>query len=165
MAWVYAFALLFLGFALIALDIFVTPGVDLLGVLGVLTLLAGVVLAWVQLGAVGAVVVGVAGLVGAVVLLRLLFRSRRWRQLVLHSDVSRADGFGAARPEQAGLLGELGRAVTPLRPAGRARFGERVIDVVTEGGFIDPGAAVEVIQVAGNRVVVHPAPAAAPPSV
>jgi membrane-bound serine protease (ClpP class) len=79
--------------------------------------------------------------------------------------VSRADGFGAARSEQAGLLGELGRAVTPLRPAGRARFGERVIDVVTEGGFIDPGAAVEVIQVAGNRVVVHPAPAAAPPSV
>ncbi|MFA6111310.1 MAG: NfeD family protein [Candidatus Latescibacterota bacterium] len=164
MAWVYSFALLLLGFVLIILDIFVTPGVDLLGLLGLLTILAGVGFAYVQLGAVGALVVGAAGLVGAAVLLRLLFRSRSWRRLVLHSDVSRADGFGAARPEQAALLGQLGRAVTPLRPAGRARLGDQVIDVVTEGGFIDPGTAIEVIQVAGNRVVVHPAPAADAPS-
>ncbi|MGB1719185.1 MAG: NfeD family protein, partial [Candidatus Latescibacterota bacterium] len=50
---------------------------------------------------------------------------------------------------------QLGTALTPLRPAGRAQLGERAVDVVTEGGFVERGAAVEVVRVAGNRVVVH----------
>jgi membrane-bound serine protease (ClpP class) len=45
--------------------------------------------------------------------------------------------------------------LTPLRPAGRAQLGERAVDVVTEGGFVERGTAVEVVRVAGNRVVVH----------
>ena len=45
--------------------------------------------------------------------------------------------------------------MTALRPSGRARFDERVVDVVTEGGFIANGAAVEVLAVHGNRIVVH----------
>ena len=49
---------------------------------------------------------------------------------------------------------ETGVALTPLRPAGRAQFGERFVDVVTEGDFINSGSQVEVLAVHGNRVVV-----------
>ena len=45
-------------------------------------------------------------------------------------------------------------AETFLRPAGKARFGERDIDVVTEGEFIEKDARVKILAIKGNRVVV-----------
>ena len=39
-------------------------------------------------------------------------------------------------------------------PAGKAKIAGRVIDVVSRGEFIEPGAPVEVAEVRGNRVVV-----------
>jgi len=54
------------------------------------------------------------------------------------------------------LLGQQGRSLTPLRPAGSAMIGDAKVDVVTEGKFVDTGTAVKVIFVEGNRVVVEP---------
>src|SRR5262249_53758265 len=52
------------------------------------------------------------------------------------------------------LLGAIGVAATPLRPAGKTQFGDSFVDVVAEGGYVMPGTRVQVIEVEGNRVVV-----------
>jgi membrane-bound serine protease (ClpP class) len=44
-----------------------------------------------------------------------------------------------------------------LRPSGKARFADHVVDVVTEGEFIAPQAPIIVIQTDGMRVVVKSA--------
>jgi len=65
----------------------------------------------------------------------------------------RADlGFTAESTES--YIGKVGRTITILRPAGRARFEGRLVDVVAEGEFIHPDTQVKVIDVKGNRVVV-----------
>jgi membrane-bound serine protease (ClpP class) len=53
--------------------------------------------------------------------------------------------------------GMQGIAVTVLRPSGKARFADHVVDVVTEGDFIAPQTPVTVIQTDGMRVVVKSA--------
>ena len=50
--------------------------------------------------------------------------------------------------------GMQGTAVTVLRPSGKARFADHLIDVVTEGEFIAPQTRVTVIETDGMRVVV-----------
>lgn len=52
-------------------------------------------------------------------------------------------------------VGDWGLADSPLRPAGKARFEEAYVDVVTDGTFVDKGAQVQVIEISGNRVVVR----------
>jgi len=52
-------------------------------------------------------------------------------------------------------VGEEGVARTILRPAGKAEFGAALIDVVTDGEFLDRGAKVRVAMVEGDRVVVE----------
>ena len=52
--------------------------------------------------------------------------------------------------------GDIGESVTKLRPTGRARFGEILVDVVAQGEFIDIHTPVKVLHVYGNRVVVKP---------
>jgi len=44
-----------------------------------------------------------------------------------------------------------------LRPSGKARFADHVVDVVTEGEFISQKTPVTVIQTDGMRVVVKSA--------
>jgi membrane-bound serine protease (ClpP class) len=53
--------------------------------------------------------------------------------------------------------GMEGTAITVLRPSGKARFANHVVDVVTEGEFIAPHTPVTVIQADGMRVIVRSA--------
>ena len=53
------------------------------------------------------------------------------------------------------LLHQVGEAFTTLRPAGKARFGEQVVDVQSHGDFIEAGQKVVVSEVSGNKVVVR----------
>jgi membrane-bound serine protease (ClpP class) len=52
-------------------------------------------------------------------------------------------------------IGASGEAHTALRPGGKANINGRLVDVVAEGTFIDRGQAVEVVEIAGSRVVVR----------
>ena len=63
---------------------------------------------------------------------------------------SHADSHEAGKVK----VGELGTASTFLRPAGKAQFGDRNIDVVTEGDYIEKGTPVKILDIKGNRVVV-----------
>ncbi|HEY5740939.1 MAG TPA: NfeD family protein [Terrimicrobiaceae bacterium] len=51
-------------------------------------------------------------------------------------------------------VGEEGVASTILRPAGKAEFGAALVDVVTDGEFLDRGAKIRVTKVEGDRVIV-----------
>jgi membrane-bound serine protease (ClpP class) len=64
---------------------------------------------------------------------------------------------GYASPPQADalVLGRTGIALSPLRPAGVAQIDGERVDVVSDGTFIDAGAAIQVIRVEGNRIVVR----------
>ena len=102
-----------------------------------------------------AVGVGLVAVAGTAALVWLMVRNRAWQRLVLDSETDRASGFDTAPAGLAGLVSESGVAQTPLRPSGRAQFGEQFVDVVTEGDFIDSGTRIEVLSVNGNRVVVQ----------
>lgn len=153
--WAYSIGLLVLGFVLILLELFVIPGINIFGILGLGTVCVGVAFAYLRLGPGAAAAIGLFGLAGTGALVWLLVRNRSWQGLVRQARTDRASGYDSSPPELSALIGLSGTAVTALRPSGRARIGERVVDVVTDGGFIPVGAAVEVLQVHGNRVVVH----------
>ncbi len=157
-----------IGVLLLLAEIFVIPGFGVAGI-GGLVLVAGSLFA-ALIGNVGLAFPPFAALAPAVgtmavtlvLLIALMFslskylpKSERFGHLVLSPDLASASGYvsSAALDE---LVGQAGVAVTPLRPAGTADIGGDRIDVVTRGEFVAPGAAVEIIQVRGSRVVVRP---------
>jgi len=77
-----------------------------------------------------------------------------FRRLVLASATRRSDGF-AASEESAGLLGSEGEALSALRPGGTARFGERRLDVITRGQYLQPGSRIRVVETHGSRIIVE----------
>jgi membrane-bound ClpP family serine protease len=167
-----AVLLFVLGLVLIALEVFVLPGFGVAGVSGILLVLVSLALVtlekkpetsqeWMSL--IGTVATFGAGLLAAIPLAivlawylpsipyvnRLILKPEGEREMELEDMAS-----DAVRPEIASLLGAIGVAATPLRPAGKVQFGEEFVDVVAEGGYVAPGTRVQVIEVEGNRVVV-----------
>jgi len=52
-------------------------------------------------------------------------------------------------------LGDEGKADSPLRPSGKMSVGDQLVDVVTDGEFVDAGEAVRVVEIQGSRIVVR----------
>ncbi len=64
-----------------------------------------------------------------------------------------ADGAGAVVRNT--LVGSDGEAVTDLRPAGKGRFGDRLLDITADGEFLDRGTPLRVIRHEGSLIVVE----------
>jgi len=145
-------ALMAAGMMLLVAEVAIIPGFGIAGVAAGLFLVGGVATAWHYYG----LAWGVGSLLGAgaltVITIILAPRTRAGKALVLEAAITDQH----VSEELTGLLGQRGVATTPLRPAGAVELGGRRVDVVTEGQFVDAGAAVEVVAVEGARVVVAP---------
>ncbi|MEO5720212.1 MAG: NfeD family protein [Chthoniobacterales bacterium] len=96
--------------------------------------------------------------VGIALLARFLPRTSLYRRFVLSADIPSGPSLSSA-PRTFGATLEVspgaeGTALTTLRPSGKARFADHIVDVVTEGDFIPADSAVAVVSTDGMRVVV-----------
>jgi membrane-bound serine protease (ClpP class) len=153
-----------LGVILMLVEVLVIPGFGVAGVAGIAALLGGLTLTLIGEGASVPAISGaivrvtismVAALVAGLLLMRLMTRTPFARRLVLDTDMDAAEGWESTPEREHQLVGARGRSHTALRPAGIADIGGERVDVVSEGEMIEPGAAVLVTRVDGNRVVVR----------
>ena len=156
-----------LGLILLAVEAFVIPGFGIAGMLGLMAVIGGLGLSLVGEGATWAVIMTsigqvalsiVVAIVVALVLLRFLPRLPFGRRLILDTGLLAATGYVSGPESDRRWLGKRGTAVSPLRPAGIAHVDGERLDVVSDGDFIDPGEAIEIIRVDGNRIVVRSIP-------
>ena len=65
------------------------------------------------------------------------------------------DAHADARDAASVAVGDRGTAQTLLRPAGKMKRDTQLLDVVTQGEYIDKGVAVRVVEIRGNIIVVE----------
>ncbi len=150
-------ALLFVfGMGLLVTEAFI-PEFGVLGMGGMLAMMASIYLASpTPVAAMRSILVAFGTLVATVVvLIRMGHRFPLWRRLLLSEVLTTAGGY-VSQSSLKELEGQRGVTITPLRPAGTVEFDGIRADVVSEGGFISSGVTVDVIRVAGRRVVVRP---------
>ena len=152
------------GIALLVAEIFITPGFGVAGALGIVALLSGLSLSLFGAGATWEFVLGAVGrvvfslllaIIGSLVMLRFLTRLPFGRRLILETELLAGAGGSSAPESDRRWLGKSGTALSPLRPAGNAEIEGELVDVVSDGEFIEPGVPVVVIRVDGNRIVVR----------
>ncbi|WP_437185291.1 NfeD family protein [Planctomicrobium sp. SH668] len=168
-------ALFVVGAACLLIEFFVIPGFGVFGVSGILLVLGSLIMAsqtftgfsfeqdlsraGQTVGTLTASLILVA--IAAAIISQNFHRIPILKEMVLVPPGSRDLDDGAPRlkpelaPEIAVLLGATGNAVTILRPSGKARIDGKLIDVVSDGPFVESGAAVTVVEVSKNRIVVR----------
>lgn len=162
-------ALVLAGMVLIGVEIFLIPGFGVAGISGIACLFAGVYLTltkvafpeyhwdFQRLEDAGQTMT-------TAVITSVLFGYLSWK-LLPHTPFPGWLTLSTAQLEEAGYtvqthaeevqwVGQTGVTTSPLRPAGRGRFGDKTLDIVTRGEFLEKDTIVEIIEVKGNRLVV-----------
>ncbi len=172
--------LFFMGIVCLGFELFVLPGFGVFGLSGLALVVISLVMAsqnfivprdaaeW------GEMRVNLLVVLGSVLGVLVLF----FAQILLLDSIPGLNRFRLSAPEgqvvddgtphTTGLLqssqatvaappavGTEGIAESDLRPSGKVIIRERLLDVITEGDYVEAGSQVEVLRVEGNRIVVR----------
>ncbi len=145
--------LLGIGILLFVIEM-LTPGLGISGALGAIAFLAAVLL---QIGN-PAGMLFLAALIlfviaaGLMLFFHLAAKGKFDKtRIILHERIE-GESTNIMETAYEQYLGQTGVSITPLRPAGKARFGDTVLDVVTAGEFLPANTSVKVQQVEGLRI-------------
>jgi membrane-bound serine protease (ClpP class) len=174
-------AAILVGLVLIAVEIFVLPGFGIAGILGIALVLFGLIMTFVGTepdmpGALPSLdatwdaikqgfIVVTGGMLCSLFLWvwlnRYLPKMPYFNKLILAGGAGQVTVAEANEPDAFPSIGMAGKATTDLRPGGSAEFFDeslndrRIVDVVSDSGFIRVGTNVVVREVSGSRVVVR----------
>jgi len=165
-----------LGLIFLLIEAFVVPGFGVFGILGLISLFAGILWSFIPAGSslsnpntqqdlLGALVTVMLSSFSAGVVIWLISRNLEripiFDKLILAGasgiavDSKPTSVFSAMTIDDHVLrVGETGTATTDLRPAGQAEINDKLVDVVAEFGYIESGTAIRVTTVESMRIVV-----------
>ena len=169
-----------LGVILLLIEIFIIPGFGITGIAGIILIIIGIFgmliknapneVPWptnpIEWKDFDSGIIGLSIGVGGFMLCAWLFSKYLPKipflgGLVLIPDTSKSEGVmpvNMTRPIEKEIeylgIGDIGEVVSTLRPTGKAKFGDAIVDVVAEGDFVNRGVKVEITGIHGNRVVV-----------
>jgi len=151
--WLAVILLIFFGLGFIIAEIIFVPGTTLLGILGLIFVIAGIVISYLSFGAgVGTVVLSISIIVGISVLI-YSFKSGVWEKFALKSSINSKFNEGRLDDLQ---VGEEGITISSLRPMGKGDFRDKIYEVTTLGNFMPSGTKIRIVTIKDNKVIVEP---------
>jgi membrane-bound serine protease (ClpP class) len=159
------------GVVLVGIEIFVTPGMFMLGITGLLCIAVGILLSlqgfvipnpsmpWQASLLVKNIIEVLASMILALGLSVSLVRFVFPRLGIMTHGPYLMDSLKNVHAESEDAksvsTGDAGVALTLLRPAGKATIGGAQHDVVTLGDFIEKGSEIVVVDISQNRILVR----------
>ena len=159
-----------IGVTLIIVEIFVLPGIGIAGVAGVILLIFGLFASLVgnvgfnfpsledmrtELWTITITLLLTIAFVAST--LRYVMKTPVFGRLVLTRSTDRASGY-TSYDDRSELLEQEGVALTSLRLSGTVRIGDRRVDAISDGDYIDKGDRVKVVAVHSGQVYVTRVP-------
>lgn len=151
---------LFIGFGLIAAEVFVIPGFGIAGVSGIILTTGSLILIMLNNDVFdfnfvpsGNIVLATAatlgGLLGGIGLLFFvgskMSDSKIFKRIALTETQDKQQGYSSSFLKES-MQGKQGTAFTILRPGGKVMIDGQIYDAVTRGEYIEKGQRIEVIE-------------------
>ena len=159
MAWwmIFAVFLYFACAALIVAEVFVPSG-GLISICALACLGGGIAIFFHHSIIAGWIGVGIAAIMipSVLVVAYRIFPKTRFGKSVTLTPPERKQGDAIPDTDKIkDLLGAEGAVLTPLRPVGMCDFSGQRVECVAEGGYVDKGKKVKVINVESTQVTVR----------
>lgn len=146
-------SLIVIGLVLVVVEIIFIPGTTIVGVFGVLFVLAGIFFTYKEYGSGIGTYTLIGTSVAGGVLLVLSFRSGLWKKFSLTTSIEGKVNEGINKDLK---VGDEGTTTSSLRPMGSAEIGNRIVEVRTNGDYLASGTKVRIVRLLDNDVIVEP---------
>jgi len=144
--------LIILGIFFMILEVFLIPGISVAGVASLICLIAGIVMAYTNLGPVAGTWILAGSMFSLAVVLYLFFRSKTLDRMALKSEItSKTEPFQGLDVQP----GDTGITISRLAPIGRIKINGKTIEGRSENEMIDQNTPIQVVEVGSYNVLVR----------
>ena len=150
MVWFYG--LILIGLLFLLFEIFFVPGTTIVGLVGLALAGFGVYQLYINYGATSGTIGLVISLGGFLTLIIIGFRRRSWEKYAI--DDSLQGRTNVIQPDEV-AIGDRGKAVSAIKPAGKARINGINHEVQAYSDFLDEGEVVIVSKIQGKTIYVR----------
>lgn len=150
-----------IGIILIGIELFAIPGFGVIGILGVIMVMIGLILAMVD--NIGfsfgtqhlhdivqaffiVTIASFISLLGSFYISRKLFTTSTFGQLALNTVQDARKGYTSADMKYRSMVGMRGLSHTVLRPSGKVIIEDDIYDATADSGYIEKGEIISVIK-------------------
>lgn len=148
MDWIIILLLLIGGMGLVVLELVAIPGTTVAGLCGVGLLIYGIYEMFVGYGTLWGLVALIVSLALCIILLVYTLRGKTWKRAALKEEINSKVNTIQTTVK----VGDKGVAVTRLAPMGMAEIAGERMEVYTATSYVEPGTALRVEAVEGNRI-------------
>lgn len=150
MEWIALALLLSIGFILVMLEFLVFPGTNVVGLIGLGCIGAGIYMGYKFFGITTGHVIVLGSVIGGGMLTWYSLRSKTWKKLSLSSQIDgKVEGVDAAVK-----AGDTGISIGRLAPMGKVKVGDCTVEAMSECGYVEANSEVEIIKVYADKVIV-----------
>lgn len=153
MEWFTIIALILFGLILIVIEIIFVPGTTFVGIAGFGIAGFGVWQSFISFGTETGLIVLATSAAVAVAAIVYSFKSGVWKRFALkeRNEAKVNDGAKHTLAE-----GDMGLALSALRPMGTAEFNDKLYEVRTDGNYLEAGTKVVISRIVNNTIIVSP---------
>ena len=144
--------ILLIALLLIFLEIFVLPGINVAGILGLLLMIAGIYLGYRQIGAPTAHYILATTLILGTLIMFFGLRSSTWRKVALDTAIESKVADDVSENVK---VGDRGTALTRLGPIGTVLINGKTFEAKS-ANITDAKTEIEVTEIDGNEIIVKP---------
>jgi len=153
MIWVAIVSLIVIGLALIVIEMIFIPGTTIVGIIGLICLIAGLVMTFNNFGsAVGWLTTGGTAVLATGVFI-YSFRSGAWKRFALKQSMN--SKVNESKPINV-AVGDEGIALSTLRPMGKAEFNNQLFEVQSLGELVESESKIRIVKVEKRKIFVEP---------
>ncbi len=145
--------LILIGIVLLVLEILVIPGF-VAGIAGVAMMAGGIAWTYTEYGNTAGHLTAAATVIVALAAVVYSLKSRAWKRFGLQGKL---EGKTVAVDKMEILVGDVGVAMSALRPSGTVYIGNKRVEAQTNGEMVDRNVKVVVQKVLTNKVIVKAA--------
>lgn len=163
--------LLFLiGVIFIILELFIIPGFGITGISGIILIILSLLFSlqdftiphfewqwkimWGNLATVGLSILISFVTIG--ILVQFSPKLPLFKHIALNTEQKAEEGYTVQdKDQEQNLIGQKGITTTVLRPSGKAEINDNILEVETDGEYLEKDAEIEIIAVDSNRIIVR----------
>ena len=79
----------------------------------------------------------------------VLLKGQTWKRVALDDKL---EGKGVEALDSTLAVGTKGKTISRLNPVGKAVFNDTIVEVSTNGDFLNEEVSVEIIKIEGNKI-------------
>jgi membrane-bound serine protease (ClpP class) len=159
------------GLFLLIIELFFIPGVFIVGLLGIMLMLWSILMGLVDMDPtlpvwqipsptqfkypLQVIMTAVSGSAALMFILSAFLPKTQFYHRLISETTSGDQGIQLKEQSEKELIGSTGVALSALRPGGKARFGDTILDVVTDGNMLPSGAKVRVVGFSTSDAIVE----------